>query len=81
MHDPDFCGTYAGAQYHRRHGEPVCDPCRAAAAAYVRKWRADRKAQGKPVTDRSNARKRALTILGRRYPDELEEIIRQETKP
>lgn len=77
----DRCGTYAGVAVHKLMREPVCDDCRAAAATYVREWRARRKAEGRPVdTDRSNARKRALTILGRRYPDELEDIIRQETE-
>lgn len=84
MTDPadrdDRCGTYAGASVHKLMREPLCDDCRAAATAYMRKWRADRKAQGRPAADRTNARKRALTILGRRYPDELEEIIRKQLR-
>ena len=28
------CGTVAAAVRHRRHGEPLCDECRAALAAH-----------------------------------------------
>lgn len=37
------CGTYAAATRHRRHGEPLCDPCRQAERAYGRKRRPDRR--------------------------------------
>lgn len=33
------CGTYSGAIGHYRKGEPACDPCKAAAAAYQRSRR------------------------------------------
>lgn len=35
----DNCGTYAGANAHKRRDENLCDPCRVAAADYVRDWR------------------------------------------
>lgn len=38
------CGTHTGAKRHRRHGEPVCDACRAAEATYTRQRRAVRTA-------------------------------------
>jgi hypothetical protein len=37
-------GTYAGASWHKRHGIPPCDPCRAAAAHYSRVHKRNRKA-------------------------------------
>lgn len=33
------CGTYAGYQRHRLRGEPACQPCKDAAAAYQREHR------------------------------------------
>lgn len=35
----ETCGTYAGANAHKRHSETLCAPCRQAAADYVREWR------------------------------------------
>lgn len=85
MTDPadrdDRCGTYAGASVHKLMGEPLCDDCRAAAATYVREWRARRKAEGRPVdTARQNARRRALVRLGRRHAIELETLIQDELR-
>ena len=77
----DRCGTYAGVAVHKLMGEPVCDDCRAAAAAYAREWRARRKAEGRPVdTARQNARRRALVRLGHRHPAELEALIQDELR-
>lgn len=33
-HDLAPCGTYAAAQRHKVHGEPVCDDCAAAVRTY-----------------------------------------------
>jgi hypothetical protein len=37
------CGTYAGYQTHQRRGEPTCAECRAANAAYIRRYRRRRR--------------------------------------
>ena len=41
---PDFddsaCGTYKGYRRHMRSGVEQCEPCRAANAAYMKRWRA-----------------------------------------
>ncbi len=34
---PKACGTEAAAKRHRRNGEPLCEPCRLAAAAANRR--------------------------------------------
>lgn len=34
------CGTYAGAQQHRKQGEQVCKSCRHATSVYMGQWRA-----------------------------------------
>jgi hypothetical protein len=34
---PASCGTPSGYQYHYRHGQPQCDPCRAAMRAENRR--------------------------------------------
>lgn len=36
---PHVHGTYAGYQTHKRHNNEPCDDCRAANAAYVRRYR------------------------------------------
>lgn len=33
------CGTYKGHKAHKRHGEPQCDPCKAARSEYDRNRR------------------------------------------
>ena len=38
------CGTLSAHKRHQRHGEPPCDKCRAAFAAYQRMRYAARKA-------------------------------------
>lgn len=35
----DICGEYRGWNTHRRYGEEVCDPCRAAQAKYAKERR------------------------------------------
>jgi hypothetical protein len=36
------CGTYAGWNWHQRHGSPVCGLCAAANRDYMREWRRKR---------------------------------------
>jgi WhiB family redox-sensing transcriptional regulator len=35
------CGTDAGYSWHRRHGEPACEPCLEAHRMANRRWKAD----------------------------------------
>lgn len=42
---PEPCGTHAAANRHRKRGEPVCEACRIADAAYTRQLRARRRGQ------------------------------------
>lgn len=41
------CGTVAAARRHERHGEPVCDACRAALRAHNAEQYERRKTTGK----------------------------------
>ncbi len=41
----DHCGTCAGAQRHRKRGEPICQACKDANAAYMRDLRSQRGAE------------------------------------
>ena len=38
------CGTYGGAQAHRKRGEPLCDRCKEAKREYQREYRRRRAA-------------------------------------
>lgn len=40
--DQSRCGTYAGAQAHRRQGQKACPRCAKAGAEYVRAYRASK---------------------------------------
>ncbi len=71
-------GTYGGAQLHRKRGEDMCDPCRKAAADYMRQYRRnrpDKYAQQRAVQD---ARGRALTRLAARHSVEFAAIYEEE---
>lgn len=54
------CGTTVGYQLHRKLGEPTCAPCKAAHAAYLRRWR--RRTDG----GRNPIRKSTVVKRGRR---------------
>ena len=43
------CGTYAGVNRHRNHGESLCAECRPAANAYIRAYR---RRKGQPLIER-----------------------------
>lgn len=58
------CGTNGGYFKHYRRGEPTCQACR--------------NAQQADNADRNAARQRALTLLGREYPDRLRQLYAQE---
>lgn len=47
---PAKCGTTAGRNRHRWHGEPVCDPCREAFNAYRRNMTAKKNPTREPRT-------------------------------
>jgi hypothetical protein len=72
------CGTYAGAQQHRRRKEPACDECREAQREYVRSLRAR---QG-PAKDRWWVRTRhsAMERLAGEYPVRFGELLAEERK-
>lgn len=74
----DRCGTYAGAQTHRRRGEPVCDACRAANAAYMRRWRERRPDLHAENMATHEARNRALRRLAQLYPQDLRRLYLEE---
>ena len=40
------CGSDAGYQRHRRHGEAPCRECRTAHARWMARWRAERQPAG-----------------------------------
>ncbi len=72
------CGTYAGAQVHRRQGEPNCDDCRRAHAAYIAKWRKQRPDLHAENVATQNARERALRRLAQMHPRDLRRLYLEE---
>ena len=74
------CGTYAGAQQHRKRGEEVCQPCRNAAAAYLRDWRARNPQSRAKERQQNNARSRALWRLADEFPDRFRELVADELR-
>lgn len=75
----DICGTYSGAQQHRRRGERPCEDCLRAAADYIRDYRqhkggADREAR------RTKARARALTRLAHLNPTIYGALLAEEMR-
>lgn len=79
MKDPR-CGTYAGVLAHRKRKEPACEDCVVARRRYSKKRRVARASLGLPEYDktRARARERALRVLGRNHPEELERLIQEE---
>lgn len=37
--EPERCGTERGYNWHRKHAEPICDPCREAHRIFMREYR------------------------------------------
>lgn len=76
--DPERCGTYRGAQAHRKRGEKPCDPCKAAQNAYVKQWRTRNAERAAELHRDQNARDRALRALARRHPGEFDQLYQAE---
>lgn len=74
------CGSYGGAQRHRRNGEELCPACDAAEKAYRADYRATRitPLQMAAYRKRMRARGRALTRLARLHPAQFQELYRRE---
>lgn len=70
-------GTLAGVYRHRRDWDPVCDDCRAAAAAYQRARRAADPEAAVQARRESLIRRRALAVLVRRHRSEFADLLRQ----
>ena len=67
------CGTYGGAQRHKRAGEPLCEPCRLAYRDYMRDYRS----KTGPGRDRwwNKTRSAALERLAAEYPGRFNELL------
>jgi hypothetical protein len=67
------CGTYAMAQWHRRHGQPLDQACKDAERAYMRDYR---RRKG-PDDDRWWVRTRHATLerLAKEYPGRFLELL------
>lgn len=72
------CGTYAGAATHKRHGEPLCDRCRAAVRDYMTAYRASRPDVRERQAALARARARALQRLALLHRRQLAALIREE---
>lgn len=53
------CGTASGYQWHRRHFEPTCQPCRTAVTAQQRARKARKQAEAGNVPPRGYAQRAA----------------------
>lgn len=71
------CGTYAGYQYHKKHGEDGCEPCRVANSTYQRDRRRDPKVRQREY-ERKAARERAVWRLAAEYPGRFRELVEAE---
>ena len=76
----DRCGTYAGAQVHRRNREKPCDPCRLASNDYMRERRKAPHVREEEKKDAA-ARSRALWRLAALHPGEYQNLYREERYP
>lgn len=73
------CGTYAGAQAHRKRGEAACDDCKRAQADYTAAWR--RRTKGPNEQHHKaigRARWRAIRRLMAAHPAEWERLFAEE---
>jgi hypothetical protein len=73
-------GTYAGTMAHKRRNEPLCGPCRKAAAVYQRAYR---KRPGKSAAERRRlkASGRAVWRLVDLHREEYERLYAEELGP
>lgn len=67
------CGTPAGAQRHRKRGEPTCQACRDATAAYMRDLRSQRGADCDKWWNNTYAT--AQRRLVAEYPERFAELL------
>lgn len=74
MTAPQPCGTYGASQRHRRRGEPMCEPCRAAYNAYMKQFRG----RSTDWRIREAARKRALWQLADLHREEFGQLYAAE---
>jgi hypothetical protein len=74
-------GTRKGYDWHQTHDRPACADCKAAHAAYIRAWRAGTSAESVAASNRYDAaRQRALTRLGKAYPEHYAALLAEELK-
>jgi hypothetical protein len=71
------CGTTQGYDAHRAAGTPYCQPCRDAAAAYMRQYRSRPEVQRREKVNRG-ARERALTRLAAEHPTRFAILLNDE---
>lgn len=77
-HKPPECGTRAGYIWHKKHGEPIDEPCRRAHTAYVDTWRRQNVERVLIHAKRRTARNRALARLAKLRPREYAELLAEE---
>ena len=75
--DAAECGTYGGAQAHRRRGEDVCEECRVARNEYMNAYRRSRPDVRKRAGREATLRNRALAELAQRHPDEYLDLLQR----
>lgn len=73
----DPCGSLAGERRHRKKGEPVCEPCAAARAAYQQRWRASNPEQYRLTQQRRKAKREAYRRLAAEHEHEFEQYRRE----
>lgn len=76
--DQDPCGTYAGYQRHKKAGDTSCEPCRTAAADYMRHYRARHPEKVQSAYAVSAARERAMIRLSKMYPGVFRRLLDEE---
>lgn len=73
----DTCGSYAGYQRHKRHGQQPCAACREANRLYHLNYRQQPEVRQR-YSQQNAARGRALEALRRRHPGEFEVLLDKE---
>ncbi len=71
------CGTTQGYDDHKAAGTAYCQPCRDAAAAYMREYRQRPEVQRRERINRG-ARERALTRLAAEHPGRFAALLTEE---
>jgi hypothetical protein len=73
-------GTYGGAQQHAKRGEDLCDPCRAARNAYMRRYRHHNPGQQTYDRNQVAAYNRAQARLRENHRDEFDQLYAEEVQ-